>query len=1472
MHTPNIPADSRHNNDTDRLTEEEIYWLGKLSPDLSMSSFAVDHKMVRAEIQNTEIYTFKLSDEISRRITAVSKGSEYGVFIILLCGIQYLLSIHSGNKDVVVGIPVFRTKSGPAFQGNHLIIRNVMDSRMTFKDLLFEVKQTISDAGKHQKVSYSKLAKLLHLETPAGDLPKPRTVVLLENIQNNASAGQSAADTTFQFNLAGEHIHCRVSFKTGGITQETIRGIANHFNHFFRTVLDNPDILLSGIGIPDEERSRLLYEFNETAAPYPKDKTVVDWFEEQVERTPHQTAVVYQNRKLTYRELNAKANQIAYLLIGHGIGEGSVVGIMVERSLEMPVGMMGILKTGGAYLPIDPSLPKERIRSLLNNSQAGIILVNGNLEVNISDPEMKIVDIGSALASSVPEAMDNPGLTYDPEGMMYVLFTSGTTGVPKGVMVKRRSFVNLLNWYIRELKLSDADDLMLIAPLSFDTAHKNLFAPLLVGGRLHLFTAGMYDYNEMSDVIARERITVINCSPSALYPLIDYNENNEYRKLSPLKHVIVGGEPINLKKLKPWLQSPECRSDVINTYGPTECTDIAASFKFNRLNMEQLEIVPLGKPLPNTEIYIVDEDTNLQPIGVAGELCISGDGLSLGYYNAPNLTNEKFVECPFYPGKKIYKTGDLARWMQDGTLEFLGRKDFQTKIRGFRVELGEVEHCLLQHPGVEEAIAVSMKDSAGMDVLCAYFVSRQKLPVAELRSYVAQKLPDFMIPAYFTQLDKMPLNNNGKIDRKALPAPDPDTAASSPYAAPESNMERLFAGIWEEVLGVARVGIHDDFFELGGHSLKAAAIVLKINRELETSLQISGLFRHPNIRAFAKYAESLQGRQYPAIRPVETTGTYPVPSQQKRLFILWQLDRSSLAYNMTSVNMIEGGLDRRKLEDTLGRLIRRHESLRTSFIFKDGELVQTIRPDITFTLEFEEAEEIWLQRAVNDFVKPFDLEKEPLFRVKLMKVGDNRHLLLTDIHHIVFDGASMDILMQEFSELYSGMSQSELELQYKDYSVWQAEQNAADDRRRQEAYWLNLFKDGVPELQLNTDYPRQPVIRFEGGSVSVLANAELTASLRAVAAESGATLYMLLLSAVNALLFKYTGQEDVVIGSPTAGRSHPGLERIVGMFVNTVVMRNFPCGGKTFNALLGEVKENTLKAFENEQYPFEVLVDKLGVPRNTGRNPLYDVIFAQESDDRAAMDTAGLSFREYPVEERSAQIDLSIRALEKRSTLDFRFKYRTDLFAEETIARMAGHFIRLLEEIAQNRDVRLQDIRILSDQDERLLLEGFNNTQTEFPYEKTVHELIGRQVRDTPTETAIVYKDRQLTYAELDEQANRLARVLRNKGVKRNDIIGIIAEPSAEMVISVLGVLKSGGAYLPIDPGFPVNRIRYMLEDSRCSLIVTQRPLQEFLKLDQIALDDESLSQVEASCPENVNLPGDLAYVIYTSGTTGKPK
>ncbi|SDX35822.1 fengycin family lipopeptide synthetase D [Marininema mesophilum] len=1453
------------------VTKEEQFWLNKLSADMSMGSFVLHERKTGVNPAEIHQFQYSLPEELSREISALGRGSEYGIFIILVSGIQYLLSIYTRNQDVSLGIPVLQSKSGVSFQDHPLIIRQYLRSELTFKELLLEVQQNIVEANKHQRVSYDQLSKLLEKDSSTPPSLSPRTMVAMQNIQNIDFEYPSYADTIFQFNVIGEQIECKVSFKDQR-KHEQLRRVLDQLNQVLLSGVRNPTGLLSEISmLSEEEKDRVLYQFNDTATEPPETRFVVELFEGQVVKTPDEIAVGFKDQQVSYKELNRKVNRIAHRLVEEGVGEGSIVGILVERSLEMPVGFLGIVKSGGAYLSIDPNYPTERIDYLLTNSNVEILLKTGDIHYD-APGHIHTIDIDKVLAKEAnsPSMEENLGLTYAADGLMYILFTSGTTGEPKAAMLKRNSFVNLLTWYIREV---DMENVLMMAPMSFDTAHKNLFAPLISGGCLRIIDPGIYDYHKISDDIINHQITTLNCAPSAFYPLLDYNKKSNYIKLSSLKNVVLGGESLNTKKLQPWILSTNCHCEMFNTYGPTECTDITTFYKVSHEEIRALNPVSIGKPIPHVEVYMVDSNMNPLPVGVMGELCVSGISLGRGYYKAQARTASKFVNLSTIYEKKVYKTGDLARWLPDGTIEYIGRIDHQTKIRGFRVELGEIETCMVKHPDVEEVVVISLEDSIGTQTLSAYFVADVSVPIQQLRSFLAERLPEYMVPGYITQLDQMPLTQNGKINRKKLPTTNLGATASATFVAPENEIEQRIAQIWAEVLEVKKVGLDDDFFQLGGHSLKAAAILLKVNDQLETSLHLSEIFRQPTVRELALLVSQRQELGNQSIHPTEQREYYPVSSQQKRLFILWQLEENSVAYNLPTATMIEGNLNREKLSEAIQRLMEHHESLRTSFAFAEGELVQRIHPHMENIVDFAEVKEEELEDHVQRFIQPFDLEHAPLFRVKVLQVDHKKHLLLTDAHHIIFDGISMELVMREFIRHYDGDHPVSPTLQYRDYAVWQQRMNQSELFKKNEAYWLEVFKNDVPVLQLNTDFPRQPSQHFMGDRVSIETSAELTSRLRSLAATHGTTLYMVLLSAFNTLLYKYTGQEDIAIGSPVSGRNRPGLEALMGMFVNTVVMRNFPRGDQSFNQLLAEVKENTLNALDHEDYPFELLVDQLGVQRNTERNPLFDVLFTLENEP-SVIDTGELSFHKHSLETGMTQFDLSIHAFENKESISFDFQYRTALFVQETMDRMAEQFIQLLDAVSSKGDILLREVRFLPKQEEKKILIDFNTTAGDVLDQQILPDLFAEQVKRTPTSLALSYGGEELTYVELDKRANQLARYLRRKGVDKKSIVAIVAEPSLEMVIGVWAVLKSGGAYLPIDPDFPEGRVDYILQDSGCKHVLMQSQFTSRFTLEQEVLDfaDEEIVQEDGSPLQLENSPEDLAYVIYTSGTTGRPK
>ncbi|MCP5052514.1 MAG: amino acid adenylation domain-containing protein, partial [bacterium] len=922
---------------------------------------------------------------------------------------------------------------------------------------------------------------------------------------------------------------------------------------------------------------------------------------------------------------------------------------------------------------------------------------------------------------------------------------------------------------------------------------------------------------------------------------------------------------------------------------------------------------PIGQPIYNNRIYILKPGTlQLQPVGIAGELCIGGDSLARGYLNQPELTDRKFVyynleitneihsrDTPSRQNHKIiqptnpqriYLTGDLARRLPDGNIEFLGRIDHQVKIRGFRIELGEIESRLLKQGNIREAVIIDWEDGTGGKYLCAYVVYSDPSVLPDLRKYLSKNLPDYMIPLYFVRLEKIPLTALGKVDRNVLPAPE--LKAGSDHIAPGGTSEIALAQLWSEVLGVEEsiIGINSNFFELGGHSLRATIMVSRIHKILNVKVPLTEVFRTPTIRGLSQYIHSAAQERYATIEPVEKREYYGLSSTQKRLYIIQQMDLGNIAYNMPQFIPFEKMTSLEKLEEAFIKLINRHESLRTSFHMLDTQPVQKVHDHAEFSIEHREDS---LEHSdLQSFVRPFDLSRAPLLRVELATTGKGRDILMVDMHHIISDGISMDVLRTDFLELYEGKTLPPLRIQYKDFTRWQNSEQQTERISNQTTYWLNQFEGEIPVLQLPVDYPRPVVQSFEGSSFDFQLSAEDIYGLRAIALETGATLFMVLLLLTNILMFKLSGQEDIVIGTPIAGRRHADLEKIIGMFVNTLNMRNYPRSHMTIKGFLQEVKERTLKAFENQECQFDDLVEQLPVERDTGRNPLFDVLFtlnnlntAPASGNTAAAVEAKESQPGSPVNEgagRVAKFDLTIVAVETGEELPIVFDYCTRLFKKETVQRFMGYFKRIGSSIAKTPDIKLADIEIISPGEKEQILIDFNNTQRDYPAHRTIHHLFEEQVKRGPDRIAVNLSNAVVSYRQLNETSDLLAQRLKEKGAGPDIIVGLMMKRSIEMIIGILGILKAGGAYLPIELDYPRERIAYMMADSGTGILVTDETLAKEVKAlrrPDIAMEIETIF-VNAmkhlpgatSQSRSLSRSSHLAYVIYTSGSTGKPK
>ena len=1277
---------------SEKMKAQENYWLEQFSGEIPLLNLPLDYP--RPAVQSFEggSVEFSLNRASTEQLNSLARATNTTMYMVLLSMINVLLLKYTGQTDIIVGSPI-AGRPHPDLEGiigmfvNTLAMRNFPTRGKTYVAFLNEVKETALAAYENQDYQFEELVDKLNLRRDLSRNPLFDVMFVLQNMEvselaitglqlteYNIEQISTKFDLTFTATEINDEIMFSIRYCRGLFKSETIQQLARHLQNLVEMILMDQEMLLGDIVILSKaEREQMLYEFNDTEAEYPRDKTIQQLFAEQVAKTPEAVALVFNGERLTYSQLNEKANQMARILRTNGVKADDIVGLMVEPSFELVIGILGILKSGGAYLPIDPEYPEERIKFMLEDSGTEILLSQSWLSEKIEFAK-KTINFNKHGFDRGQVA--NLEIVNSSSDLAYVIYTSGSTGKPKGVMVEHKNIVNLALGQIKKTyQLNEGDRVLQSSPISFDPAMEQIFIALLSGAALYLINKEtLLNLAKLHPFLRDHGITYLYHVPSFL-------KNLDLSELNDLRVVVSGGEPCPVELAERLCE----RFEFYNGYGPAEATVKSAMC---RVNLECIGAsVPIGKPVSNSKIYILNDNNELPPLGVPGELCISGAGVARGYLNRPELTKEKFVANPFISGERMYRTGDLARFLPDGKIEFLGRIDHQVKIRGYRIELGEIEKQILKYRDIKEAVVLAREDEAKDKYLCAYIVSAVEVMANEIRQYLAAVLPDYMIPSYFVQLAGMPLTPNGKVDRKALP--EPVSKGSADYVAPRNQVEETLVQIWGEVLGKSPIGINDNFFELGGHSLKATVVLARIHKELNAELPLKELFRTPTISEISDYLANAKESVYASIKPVVGKEYYEVSSAQKRMWHLWQFDQTSTAYNMPRVLIVEGILDKSRLEHVLLALIERHELLRTTFGTVDGVIVQRMATDIEFKIEYTQSNSDSIEEAIKTSIRPFNLSQAPLLRVVLIQTGETQHYLLFDMHHIISDGVSMSTLTKEFMALYEGRKLKPQRIQYKDFSQWQNEYLKSARVKAQENYWLEQFSGEIPTLNLALDYTRPAVQNFEGASVEFSLNHELTEKLNQLAQETGATLYMVLLSVINILLSLYTGQEDIIIGTPIAGRPHADLETIMGLFVNTLAMRNYPESGKTYEEFLSEVKETALKAFENQDYQFEELVDKLNLRRDISRNPLFDVMFVLQNMEAIQLEVAGLKFTRYSSDQGPAIVDLIFMATEIDDEIVFNVRYCTSLFKRETIEGMTKHLQNLIDVVTTDKTVEI---------------------------------------------------------------------------------------------------------------------------------------------------------------------------------------
>ena len=1449
-----------------------------------------------------------LSKELSDAVRTRSRDEGVTLFMTLLASFTLLLQRYRGENDILVGTPIAGRTSSETQHSigcfvNTLVLRTRLSNNPTFRELLAQVRKTAIAAYAHQELPFEKLVEHLQPERSLTYSPLFQVMFSLNSTPQEElqlaglrvkpfELDVDTAKFDLTLNLVEQNGTLTGSFNYNKavIVPEVATRMAAHWQHLLSSVVADPSQRIDDVAMLDaKEVAQILWEWNATAAAYGADTTIHELFAQQAARTPEAIAVACGEERLSYGELEQRSNQLARHLRRLGVGAEARVGICVERSLAMVVGLLGILKAGGAYVPLDPAYPAERLQYMLADAGVKVLLTQPGLRASLPETNAVVVCLDGGWDELEPESGAEVEVKLEPENLAYVIYTSGSTGRPKGVLITHGAVTNHLSWRQQAYPLGPSDRFLQKASLSFDISVWEIFAPLLAGAQLVLAEpGGERDSAYLVRTIAAQQITQVHFGPALLQVVLQESGVAEWGRL---QHVFCGGEPLSRELQAEFQERVAAR--LHHQYGPTETTIDVCIWDCG--GAAEWERVPIGRPIANTELYILDERQGLVPVGVSGELYVGGVSLARGYLHSAGLTAERFVPHPFSAvgGARLYRTGDLARYRASGEIEFLGRLDQQLKIRGYRVEPSEIETVLAGHESVQEA---AVCPSAGMDALVAYVVpkiDRADLSTTDLRNYLTAKLPSFMVPSSYVLIEKMPLTPNGKIDRAALESLEHVPEAIGPDE-PLTPIESLLSSIWAGLLDLEVVRATDNFFNVGGHSLLAMRLMSRIRESFNVEVPLRSLFERPTLAELARTIEETmrQGSRVESLplMPAPPEVELPLSYAQQRLWFLDQLQPGSSFYNLAGAVRLTGPLNVPALKESLQNVISRHEVLRLKFESEGGRprvsatpLTDVELPIVDLQSFSEDEREAQALRLIKEeSQQPFDLTRGPMFRVQLLRLNLQSHLFLVTMHHIVADAWSTNIFIGEVTQGYQAASGGtagslpELEIQYTDYAYWQQQRLRSDVLKEDLSYWREQLSGMPPALELPFDRPRPPVQTFRGTLRSFTLSPNLINELDAFSRREEVTLFMTLLSAFNILMARYSGQRDIVVGTPTAGRTHAATETLIGLFLNMLVLRTDMHHDPTVSELLKRVREVALGAYMHQEVPFERLVEELQPERNLSHSPLFQVMFSLANTQRQTLKLTGLEIAPVDIQSNTAKYDLSFVLEEHESRLQLYVEYNTDLFDDTTITRMVMHYERLLNAMLAEPTAPISKLTFLDPEELDQILFEWNTTAQPFS-DASLPELFAAQAARIPETIAVVYEDEQLNYGELNRRSNQLADYLRRRSVGPEVMVGICLERSLEMVVGLLGVLKAGGAYVPIDPQYPKERVQYMLADAGVKILLTQRRLRASLPETNAAVVclDADWHEIEQRSGADVVIspePENLAYVIYTSGSTGRPK
>jgi amino acid adenylation domain-containing protein len=1480
--------------------EQVRYWRTQLTGAPTVLDLPADRRRPVMPSYQGGTYSFEVDRETVNQLRALSQDNGVSMFMTLLAAFNVLLSRYGDAQDLLVGVPIAgrvrpELERLIGFFINTLAIRTDLTDDPTFVALLARVREATLGAYANQDLPFERLVEDL---APERDLSRnPLVQVMFQFINLPRDPLLLDGLTIEQFGLVGGEtvrfdLECHLNdvagrmggsfvYSTDLFEPATIERMVSQFLALLAAAVADPHRPVSRLSLTSENEYRQLVDgWNATEVELPEPVSIPELFASQVRKDPDAMAVRCGDESLTFGELDARAERVAARLGRLGVRPEVLVAVSLPRSVDLLVSLLGIVKAGGGYLPVDPDYPLRRREFMLSDSSASLLVTSRALGAVGEVPAVYVEDFATDTADVLPLGRQK----LLPDQLAYVNYTSGSTGRPKGTQISHRAVIRLVTGMPAEAALGPDSVVLHASSVSFDASTFEIWGSLLNGATCVVFPGRVLTGPDVKELVKRHGVDTAFLTTALFNQFVDVHPD----ALREVKVVLFGGESVSIAHVRQALETlPD--TQLIHCYGPTETTTFATCYPVPATMAADANSVPIGRPIGNTRLYVLDDIGHPVPMGVPGELFVGGAGVGTGYVNRPGLSAQRFVPDPFAAnGQRMYRTGDIVRYRPSGDLVFLSRKDKQLKIRGFRVEPGEIEAALLTHVDLDQAMVVAREDVPGDKRLVAYVVSENAPTPSALREFLRQRLPEYLVPSIFVTLPELPLTQSGKVDQAALPAPEVGrSSVGSAFVAPRNPTEEVLAGCWEEVLGVERVGVEDNFFDLGGHSLLGTRVVSRVQSALGVDLPLRALFEAPTVAGLATVVRELSGATVPdtpdALVRAERAGDIPLSHAQQRLWFLDQLVPGSPFYNIPSASRVRGELDVSALQAALDEVVRRHEMLRTVFVTFEGEPLQRLRPAGSVDLELidvsndsdplERAGEL-ADRAAT---RPFDLSSGPLLRVLVAQIGRADHLLCVVMHHIVSDGWSTAVFWREVSELYgdhrAGRASAlpELPVQYGDFALWQRRWLDGGVLPAQIEYWRSRLAGAPPALELPADRPRPPMSSHRGESCSFSIPVDVANRLRALSRTHGVTDFMFLLAVLDILLSRYGNTKDVSVGVPMAGRTRPELEPLIGFFVNTLVMRTDLDGDPTFVELLGRVRETTLGAYANQDLPFEQLVEELAPERDLSRNPLVQVLFQLINVPLQGLTLDGAEVEAFGrAGVQSAKFDLECQFTEVDGELTGSLIYSLDLFDGSTAARMVRHFQRLLAEVVADPTRRLSGLELLDADERHESVVAHNKAAVDLGDPAGLHELVERQVARTPGAPAVSFEDTVLTYAELDARAGRLAGRLQDCGIGSECVVGVYCERSVDLVVALLGILKAGAAFLPLNPEDPADRTRDLVADSGPVAIVASswlRPPDMPVPVVEVDLLDDALPPA----PSKQVDPEAMAYVLFTSGSTGKP-